>query len=286
MSIEPDEQERDLLRRVNSRHRLWSRSDAVDVLARSVESTTFAVGGCIVRHGDGEAVSREAALLAALTSAGGVPVPTPLVHEATLGVLVTRRLRGTPVIRGSRCDPASVQRAVVDVLTALRRVGPPVGLLADLYPNEAWHRDAVEGFRAVRGHLSGQRIRLVEDFLDEPPPPTRGESEPQHNDLGAEHILVDEAGRVTGIVDWADAARADRARDLGSIFRDFGENVMRGAASGLSIAVTEAEFGRIVFHARCKWIEDMAFAVQDPVHRAAYLANADRTFEHTFATTR
>ncbi|MFD5215370.1 aminoglycoside phosphotransferase family protein [Microbacterium sp. NPDC058345] len=286
MSIGPDEQERDLLRRVNSRHRLWSHADAVTVLARRVESTTFAIGGCIVRHADGDAVSREATLLAALASAGAVLVPTPLVHEAALGVLITRRLPGTPVIGRVRRDPGSLPRALIETLIALRRIGGSVGLPADPYPNDLWHADAVEQFRAVRGQLPGERIRLLEEFLEAAPPPTRTGTVPQHNDLGAEHVLVDDAGRVTGIVDWADAALADPARDLGSIFRDFGENVARGVAAGLGIAVTEAEFRRIVFHARCKWIEDVAFAVQDPERRADYLANADRTFAHTFAATR
>ena len=44
-----------------------------------------------------------------------------------------------------------------------------------------------------------------------------------HNDLGAEHVLVDPATlAVTGIIDWSDAARADPAAEVGRLLRDLG----------------------------------------------------------------
>jgi hypothetical protein len=46
--------------------------------------------------------------------------------------------------------------------------------------------------------------------------------------------------------------------------------------------VTYDEARRIRFHARCKWIEDVCFGLQDPAARSVYLANARRTFDHTF----
>ncbi len=284
MSTEVDTAEAELLERVNLRHGLWNRHDVPAVLARSADSTTFAVASCVIRHSeDGEALSRETALLGALARATAVPVPVPLVHDPGLGVLVSERLPGAPIIRRGRWHSASVEHALVEVLAALRRIGASAGLPLDRYPDEGWHREAVRGLREIRSHLRLEQIHLIEAFLAGSAPPTRKAAVPQHNDLGAEHILVDDAGRVTGIIDWADAALTDPARDLGSLLRDLGEDAAFRVATGLGIALTDEEVARIRFYARCRWIEDVAYALLDVPHRRGYLANAERTFRHTFS---
>ena len=42
-----------------------------------------------------------------------------------------------------------------------------------------------------------------------------------HGDLGAEHVFVDD-GRISGVIDWGDAAIGDPALDHGRLLRDFG----------------------------------------------------------------
>jgi aminoglycoside phosphotransferase (APT) family kinase protein len=42
-----------------------------------------------------------------------------------------------------------------------------------------------------------------------------------HGDLGAEHVFVD-GDRITGVIDWGDAAIGDPAIDHGRLLRDFG----------------------------------------------------------------
>lgn len=49
-----------------------------------------------------------------------------------------------------------------------------------------------------------------------------------HNDLGPEHILVDE-GRVTSVIDWADGAYGDPAADVAGAVLAFGYWPVRGA---------------------------------------------------------
>ena len=40
-----------------------------------------------------------------------------------------------------------------------------------------------------------------------------------HNDVSAEHILLDEAARaITGVIDWGDVAIGDPAVDLAGVF--------------------------------------------------------------------
>ncbi len=53
-----------------------------------------------------------------------------------------------------------------------------------------------------------------------------------HADLGAEHILALD-GRLTGIIDWSDAAITDPAVDFARVYRDFGPGVLEDAIGGL-----------------------------------------------------
>ena len=53
------------------------------------------------------------------------------------------------------------------------------------------------------------------------PPPTSTERVLAHADLGAEHLLAAD-GRLTGVIDWSDAAVTDPALDFARPYRDFG----------------------------------------------------------------
>ena len=264
-------------------HQLWSPDEEPALVAHGAENTTFAVGDYIVRcSADLEAVNREVELLNTLAHATSIPTPTPELHEAELGMFAYRRLRGTPLIHRRQRDSKKIQQALIDALSAFRRSLPASRLPADRYPNEEWHEDAVRTYRSVRSHLSTEQARLVRAFLDESPPPTRSLVIAQHNDLGAEHILIDDQGEVTGIIDWTDAALTDPARDIGSIYRDLGPDAALRVGEVLNGPLTEDEVRRIRFHARCRWLEDVAFGVRDPLTRKPYLDNAWITFDHTF----
>jgi aminoglycoside phosphotransferase (APT) family kinase protein len=280
-SITPGEQV--ALAELGARHALWPEDASVVPLARGGENTTFAVADCVVRiNEDREAVDREVALLHALAGAIPLATPVPLVHDACLGLIVYRVLPGEPLLRRPQRRSSGVVAALTQVLAALRELPVAQQLPRDDHPNDAWHADAVENFRAAQSHFPPRHAAAVASFLIEPPPPTRDRVVPQHNDLGAEHLLADSDGAVTGIIDWTDAARADPARDLGLLYRDLGGDIAFAIAAGVDGPLTDDERARIRFHARCKWLEDFRYAVDDPEVRAAYLANCLWTFEHTF----
>jgi aminoglycoside phosphotransferase (APT) family kinase protein len=266
------------------RYQLWSPSEGPKLVSRGAENTTFAVGGYIVRRSaDLDAVSREVDVLNALAHATSVPTPAPALHEAELGTFAYPRLRGTPLLHRSQRDLGNILPALIDALSALRRILPASRLPVDHYPNEEWRNDAIQAFQSVRKHLSAEQERRVHRFLDEPAPPTRTLAVAQHNDLGAEHILVDDQGELSGIIDWTDAALTDPARDIGSIYRDFGPDAAAFVGEALNGPLTEDEARRVRFHARCRWLEDVAFGIGDPLTRKPYLENAWGTFDHTFS---
>lgn len=284
MTTPPDDTEPALLAELGERHGLWPANAAPAVVSRGGENTTFAVGGFIVRCSqDRDAMAREVALLHALAGATTVATPIPLLHEAELGVLVYRRLPGEPLLRRRHRGGSRIAAAIAEVLQALRRCADPLPLPLDDYGHDDWHADALEHLDAVRAHLGARREAIVAGFLDDPIPPATARRAPQHNDLGAEHILVDDAGAVVGVIDWTDAARADSARDPGLLYRDLGADAAFEVATSLDGPLTDDDRDRIRFHARCKWLEDYRFALEDPSARAPYLANAEDTFAHTFA---
>jgi aminoglycoside phosphotransferase (APT) family kinase protein len=278
------EEERTVITDLSSRYGLWDGSDPVEVLARGAENSTFLVGGLVVRWGaDPDSVAREADLLRRLGAATTVPLPIPLIADARVGALVYRALDGVPLLHARSVDHAGVRAALVDVLGALRRIHPE-GLAPDHASAETWHADAMRSFTRHRDVLGRTRASLVEAFLAAPLPPPDARAMPQHNDLGAEHILVDARGSVTGIIDWTDAAISAPARDAGLIFRDLGPAMCVEVMSRVDGPPDVHERARIRFHARCKWLEDLDYGLQNPWRRP-YVTNALRTFEHVFGAT-
>jgi aminoglycoside phosphotransferase (APT) family kinase protein len=120
----------------------------------------------------------------------------------------------------------------------------------------AAHRAAVERFLATR-----------------PPSPPRTLVF-SHNDLGVENVLVeasdDGVPRVSGVIDWSDAALVEPACDLGRVLRDLGATGLAAALAALSsdepgpdepTGSREAVTGRAWFYARCLVLEDLAFGL-------------------------
>jgi aminoglycoside phosphotransferase (APT) family kinase protein len=151
----------------------------------------------------------------------------------------------------------------------------------DTYPLLAWREDAERDYCQIVEHIPVAAHRPVENFLDSTPP-----AEPQvvafcHNDLGAEHVLVDvEANAVTGVIDWTDAAIADPVRDLALIYRDLGPKVFDLTLAHCEGHLDDADRERAVFYARCKVLEDIAYGLRTGARRYAEvcLVHLDRTF--------
>jgi aminoglycoside phosphotransferase (APT) family kinase protein len=229
---------------------------------------------------------READLLAAVHEFSPLPVPEPIFADAEAGVLAYFKLPGIPLMEHPVADPAKLAPALGGFVGRLHRT--PVGKVEalvgrDFDPPAAWREDAERDYGEIEGHLSAAARRLVSDFLGRTPPAAPRAAAFCHNDLGAEHVLVDVgASAVTGIIDWTDAAIADPARDLALIYRDLGAEVFE-----LTLAhydggrFDEADRERAVFYARCKLLEDVAYGLSSPGafrYAETGLAHLARTF--------
>ncbi len=140
----------------------------------------------------------------------------------------------------------------------------------DDYPLADWRDDADRDYHDIRERLHPEGRTLVEHFLGRPPPPESPRVTFCHNDLGSEHVLVDPAsGAITGIIDWTDAAITDPARDLALIYRDLGPRYLDVALAAYEGSIDEPDRERVIFYARCKLLEDIAYGLRTGRQRYA-----------------
>lgn len=147
-----------------------------------------------------------------------------------------------------------------------------------------WFEEVGESLDVSATVLSDEDRRRVDEFLAAAPPeplPADG-LRFTHNDLGAEHVLVDPATlAVTGIIDWTDAAIADPALDVGRLLRDLGAATLPAILDGLGSVAGDRE--AVVARARCAArlliVEGLAFAIEHRPHLVEFeRANLHRLF--------
>jgi aminoglycoside phosphotransferase (APT) family kinase protein len=232
-----------------------------------------------------EATQHEAQLLAVVAWLSTLPIPEPVFVDAEAGLLAYFKLPGLPLMYNPVAEPARLAPALGEFLSRLHLA--PLEKVEDLvdwdtYPLLAWQEDAQRDYREIAEHLPTAHRPLVENFLGRTPPPEPRAAGFCHNDLGAEHVLVDvETNAVTGIIDWTDAAIADPARDLALIYRDLGPEVFELTLVHYEGHFDDADRERAVFYACCKLLEDIAHGVRTGArsYTEAGLAHLARTFE-------
>lgn len=266
-----------------ARHLPGVRAEAVTPLGSGLDHDAYDVDGALVvryrREPDPEATSaavrREAGLLRRVAEVCPVPVPPVRLVLPEEGCLVLGRLAGTPLLDRSAAERVAVAPGVGAtlgaVLVALHAL-PPDGLgsevaVDDVAPEE-WHDEAAATYPSVRSEIPVGFRAAVERFLSGPPAPVPPRLVFTHNDLGVEHVLVD-GGRVTGIIDWSDAAIADPAVDLGRILRDLGPSALDRALTAYGADNGDALRGRALFYARCTLLEDLAHGLHPGHERYA-----------------
>jgi aminoglycoside phosphotransferase (APT) family kinase protein len=151
-----------------------------------------------------------------------LPVPEPVFADVEAGLLAYFNLLRVPLIDHPVAQPARLAPALGGFLSCLHQA--PLQKVEELverdtYPLLSRREDAEQAYQDVVEHIPASARDLVEDFLGRTPPVEPRAAAFCHNDLGAEHVLVDvEANALTGFIDWSDAAIADPIRDLAPIY--------------------------------------------------------------------
>ena len=206
------------------------------VVGGGLDHVVYRTGDLVLRVGDPAAVAREAALLHLLAGELPCPVPVPVLVDEVEGVLGHRWLTGDPLL-GRPAPPG--------LATTLGRVD--LGLPAE-------GADLAEFADDLTGpeHL----VEVVQSSVPAPGP----HRVLVHGDLGAEHLLVAD-DRLSGIVDWSDAALSDPAVDFARLLRDFEAGFLDDALEAYGGPPDDGFAERVLFVARCAALEDLAYGV-------------------------
>lgn len=72
-----------------------------------------------------------------------------------------------------------------------------------------------------------------------------------HADLGMDHVLVDDNGNISGIIDWSDMVIGDVAADFAHVWLWGGESALSTAVQAYGLHETAEFFRRVRFIGRC-----------------------------------
>ena len=226
------------------------------VVGNGLDHDVYRTGDLVLRVGNPATVAREAALLQRLADALPCPVPVPELVDEVQGVLGHRWLPGEPL--HGRPAPPGLAAVLGLVLRRLHDVD--VGGLADLgLPEEG------DDLSVLADDLTGPEhlVATVRRTVPEPGP----HRVLVHADLGSEHLLVAD-GRLSGVLDWSDAAVSDPAVDFARLLRDFGPAFLGDVVAAYGGPPDDGFAERVLFVARCAALEDLAYGVA--TGRAAY----------------
>ena len=213
-------------------------------LGEGCDSTAFLVNDTwVFRFPKSAAVEQQLAMEARLLPvlADRLPLPIPRFrYHGRPGQHFPRRFAGYPKLAGVPAigfQPGAVRveelarlglflaRLHQTDLDVAGRCGVPVeNLEGDL---DDLRTDALNGLAHTARIDHDAPVERWRRFLEQPPDiPSRETLVLAHNDLAAEHILVDrEAGRITGVIDWSDAAITRPEVDFAGLFHWGGEQL-------------------------------------------------------------
>lgn len=251
----------------------------VRVLGTGRDNTAYEVNGTLVVRFStepdpglrAELVENEGRLLSMIAGVAPVAVPEPRFVDPDAGCLAYDKIPGTPLLAlppdAAAPHAESIAAVLGELLAALHTIPLDRAALLvdpDELPLRAWLGEAATYQGIVGEHIPEAHRDAVRRFLAADPPPPSHEPVFSHNDLGIEHVLVDRATwRVTGVIDWTDAAIVDPAFDFGKLLRDLGPTAL--AAALRRYGADPAETGRIaqraLFYARCTVFEDLEHGI-------------------------
>ena len=208
---------------------------------------TFELDGCwMVRfpsnEGVAESTARELRLLPALGRFVDFVVPSPAATGAWRGwpFFTYRKLIGRPL---SAADGSPAVRArLADILRQLHSF--PLGRATELLgvddARAVWRRRYEELWPMVESTalpelpagLAEQVTAAYQEFVT-----TEFDFDPclVHNDLFSDHVLVDDAGHVTGIIDFEDSCIGDPIIDFVPLVEALGSGVLKDLSAGRAL---------------------------------------------------
>jgi aminoglycoside phosphotransferase (APT) family kinase protein len=120
-----------------------------------------------------------------------------------------------------------------------------------------WRGKSCEQLQGLDG--LNVNLGLLRRYLEnETPVPFEGAASLVHNDLWAEHILVDSrSGRVSGIIDWSDTVIGDPAIDFACLYTWYGESWLENVLAHYNGKLVAEVISRSRYLATCVAIHNI-----------------------------
>jgi aminoglycoside phosphotransferase (APT) family kinase protein len=237
-------------------------------------------------------LQRELLILPVVRTHSTLPVPRPDFVPLDRSYVGYRKLPGRILMNATEEILARAGAAVGSQLGAF--LGGIHGIRVAEFDSSAVRHELLclkDCLASARGDYAQARTGIptqyaarVERFLDASPPSDawNGAAVFSHNDLGSEHVLV-QNGVVSGIIDWGDTAVTDPAYDFGLLYRDLGPIVLEAALNAYA-RVHSAEKDQIRrrahFFGRWRVLENITYGLMP--QNAAYLDAALRSLRWLF----
>lgn len=193
--------------------------------------------------------------------------PGPIVPCGFMGY---RLLAGTPgdCLNVQRVDRRQSAKSLGQVLTALHSLGSEEIAGLGLATYESPVQDVLLETMAMREtvfpHLSEELKSPCLPFLNGTcvVPESSTRQCLVHGDLTDEHILLDETGCVSGVIDWGDSCLADPAIDFSGLYAWLGEDFVRDVLDHYTIPWDDVFLKQIAFRARCTSLITLGWSLQ------------------------
>lgn len=230
------------------------------------------------RHSDIDTLVHERRILEQLD----LPLKTPTVahwvdqprgfHKP---LLIYGYIPGKPLVnfKSSECDVQSLASELGLALTTLHQqnITRP---LVPVDPISLWRGDYSRLLEAAKHELSTDIYNEIQQALVSYQTRQRiGHQVTTHNDLGVEHILVNDRLEITALIDWADAATANGFVDFAGIWTWGGDLALASAFSNYYVDPTIEDLAQIRVHGLCYALEQLYYGRgiknENLVHAAA-----------------
>ncbi|MCY4130992.1 MAG: aminoglycoside phosphotransferase family protein [Gammaproteobacteria bacterium] len=177
-------------------------------------------------------------------------------------------LPGSPLIDFSSdsCDLASIGKTTGEVLTELHQQSLTQPLVP-VDPLKLWTEGFDEIVLRVHPDLDEDIERHVQHaFADYRFRERTGHQVTTHNDLGVEHILMNDRANVAGLIDWADSATANGFVDFAGIWAWGGDPALTATLDHYYMDPKPEDFAQIRVHGLCYALEQIAYGreIDDP----------------------
>jgi aminoglycoside phosphotransferase (APT) family kinase protein len=216
------------------------------------------------RHACSENLSNELALLAQLPRDLPLQIPRPretlmVTPGLPYPAMIYPLIPGTPLTdHGGSGDSTALGHVLGFFVRRLHASQPSVPGTLDL---REWREFALDKIERMRAELDESLLVRVAQRLDQLPVLT-SRHVLCHQDLGAEHIIVDDAGVAVAVIDWGDADVGPWWFDFTGLYNWGGHALLGAALNAYGRSLDREESHYLHQHALLATVNDLYGAVR------------------------